>query len=597
MISRFAQFVLVPLLLSQFYLPVLADGSLTRVWKDKTGKFSVQAKLIDVAGETIVLKRPDDKRIPVRLDLLCEEDVKFIGAVASAESSSRQFALLMPHLERLAGSPKAVYEVVQILHKEQETAVPAGLYSSALAASMMGPKALTRAQRTVGEVISRLKSIRAEFPNYHDQTLISALNNRALMQLRSGKSDAAANYLVEAADVCEQTPFVVYHNAMLLLEVSALPNSRLALGPKTYRKLTQLLANSQPEAPGANIPARFMYTYNHDHFGSVLKPEDIQPKLKNLATPIAPPEPGYELLGSGSGALVGDDLVITNRHVVEGHEVGFRFTIKNESSAKNAIPANVIEVSDVPEIDLAVLKLSRKPNARALPIVAREAAIGQDLAVLGYPRPDTFEASLTVSRGVVNKFIKEGKNLLHDAATNGGNSGGPCIDNFGNVIGVHYAVTLFDGADRRFAVSASATREFLSSIAGFKELPPNTDEQTLAKNVSDCRDSVFMIEVWGTSSQKRQEASSDSKSEFNSLSKFRLIAELTCLDCSGTGWYRCPNCANGVVSVKKREQVSVNRINGSPIYGNKVYREKCGVCSGKGGFDCRSCTNGVLGGR
>lgn len=58
---------------------------------------------------------------------------------------------------------------------------------------------------------------------------------------------------------------------------------------------------------------------------------------------------------------------------------------------------------------------------------------------LGYPMTQVLEQSLTANQGIVSKLVSGDLNMLHDATIDGGSSGGPCIDQFGNAIGVNYA--------------------------------------------------------------------------------------------------------------------------------------------------------------
>ena len=51
-----------------------------RVWRDKTGKFQVEALLVEVTKTHVVLTRKDNKKnISVPIGALSGDDVKFLG--------------------------------------------------------------------------------------------------------------------------------------------------------------------------------------------------------------------------------------------------------------------------------------------------------------------------------------------------------------------------------------------------------------------------------------------------------------------------------------------------------------------------------------
>jgi hypothetical protein len=178
---------------------------------------------------------------------------------------------------------------------------------------------LAEAKRIADETISRLRLVQKEFPDSQKQTMMSALNNRAVIAIRERKADEAVRYLIDAAAQFEDVPFVVYHNSTLLLEVSSIPKTILDLDRSSRSKLVQLLARKKPESPGAAIPQRYLYSLAHDAFNYVTaadKPVAGLPEPKSRETELAPIAAGYQLSSSGSGFLIAPGIVLTNRHVV-----------------------------------------------------------------------------------------------------------------------------------------------------------------------------------------------------------------------------------------------------------------------------------------
>jgi V8-like Glu-specific endopeptidase len=470
---------------------------------------------------------------------------------------------------------------------------------------------LAEAKQIADETISRLRLVQKEFPDSQRQTLMSALNNRAVIAIRELKADEAVRYLIDAAAQFEDVPFVVYHNSTLLLEVSSMPKTILDLDRRSRSELVQLLARKKPESPGAAIPQRYLYSLAHDAFNYVTaadKPVADLPEPKSRETELAPIAAGYQLSSSGSGFLIAPGIVLTNRHVVNAGKKGFRYRVVNESGLKNGVLASVVKVSSIEEVDLAILKLEVATAQTPLTMRSSSTQLGESFSVLGYPDPQLFEPTLTFSHGTVNKLIKDGKMVLHDAAANHGNSGGPCLDDCGNVLAVLCGAyraevvdggggLLVDGNQRNTAVSNTAVLEFLKSVNGYSQSNELSEKLELPEIVQKVKESVFQIECWASPDAVRKE-SSFTVAKNNDISKtlraYSLLPDLTCLQCKGVGFQDCGNCRQGVVQVPKRTQVGYNELIKQPIYADQYYPEKCPICKGKGGGPCRACVNGQL---
>jgi S1-C subfamily serine protease len=581
-----------------------------RVWRDATGKFSVQAKLDRLSPESITLSASDGRSIVISRAKLSEADRAFLVGLDVLAESDQQRELMLPHVDRLYTSPGAVLEIFSLLHKQYRRGSVAGLYLSCAHAAVGGKVGLAEAKQIADETISRLRLVQKEFPDSQKQTMMSALNNRAVIAIRERKADEAVRYLIDAAEQFEDVPFVVYHNSTLLLEVSSIPKTILDLDRSSRSKLVQLLARKKPESPGAAIPQRYLYSLAHDPFSSPTvadKPVVDLPVANKRETELAPIAPGYQIVGSGSGFLIAPTMVLTNRHVVEDAKKGFRYRVRNESGLKNGVLASVGKVSNIEEVDLAILELEVAATQTPLTIRSSSAQLGEPFSVLGYPDPKVFESTLTVSHGTVNKLIKDGKNVLHDAATNGGNSGGPCLDDCGNVLAVLCAFfkskviddgVLKDRGDQRnLAVSNTAVLEFLKGVNGYSQSIELSEKLELPEIVQKAKESVFLIECWASPDAVRKEYSSavaDNNDISITLRTFSLLPDHTCLQCRGTGFQNCGNCRQGVIQVPRMTQVGFNQTTKQPLYQELYYPEKCPLCKGKGGIPCRACVNGQL---
>ncbi len=162
---------------------------------------------------------------------------------------------------------------------------------------------------------------------------------------------------------------------------------------------------------------------------------------------VALAEPSVVRIGTDSGVGSGfvidpDGYIITNNHVVSGaRDVVVTLSDGSEHTADI--------VGTDPRADIALLKIDQD-GLTALPLAdLDDVSIGQDVIAIGYALDlDLGEGpSFSVTRGIVsqkNRAIREGSPIFGavqtDAAINHGNSGGPLINLFGEVVGVNTAL-------------------------------------------------------------------------------------------------------------------------------------------------------------
>ena len=135
---------------------------------------------------------------------------------------------------------------------------------------------------------------------------------------------------------------------------------------------------------------------------------------------------------SGSGfAVSSDGYVITNNHVIEGCQEVIVHT--KEKDIKTRI------ISFDPQNDLALLKGDFQPKT-VFALSNNRPELLQDIYVAGYPFGNSISSSIKVTKGIISSLTGIGNNysnIQFDAALQPGNSGGPIIDNNGNLIGKH----------------------------------------------------------------------------------------------------------------------------------------------------------------
>jgi len=210
---------------------------------------------------------------------------------------------------------------------------------------------------------------------------------------------------------------------------------------------------------------------------------------------------------SGTGFLVGDGLIATNRHVAEPWygdpdakrliDRGATATLEelevffpNSPKAVKLLPGAISKTSD-----LAVLRTEHSDATRdlpALPLAASAGPAGQMVVVIGYPLgtqgmvakspSDVFERLAykhndieTVSKLAAMSLIRPsttyghlgdivGDKIVYDASSAHGGSGGPVLNSKGEVIGVNFAY--MDGfSGSTLGISVNALRPLLKEVS------------------------------------------------------------------------------------------------------------------------------------
>ena len=181
-------------------------------------------------------------------------------------------------------------------------------------------------------------------------------------------------------------------------------------------------------------------------------------------------------LSMGSGFFVSPGHVVSNAHVVgDAREI-----IVVNKALKKALVATLIRKDEGPGQDFAVLHVPHAPSIvplRLNPSVMRmqkvsawgfpSAVTMDDPKFLALMRGDAASAPEVVfSEGSVNVVLKRTPPLVvHSATVSQGNSGGPLVDEQGNVVGINTFIKLDDESYRQssLAIVSSALGEFLKA--------------------------------------------------------------------------------------------------------------------------------------
>jgi S1-C subfamily serine protease len=200
----------------------------------------------------------------------------------------------------------------------------------------------------------------------------------------------------------------------------------------------------------------------------------------------------------GTGfALSSSGYLVTNYHVVEGADSIYVQNNKGESFKVKTIYID-------PAFDIAVLQIEDPAfeNLGPLPYTFKKsnAELGEDVYTIGYPKDD-----VVYGKGYLSSATGFGGDSIAyqiSIPVNPGNSGGPLMDNKGNVIGiVSGKLTQADGA--AFAIKSDYLLKAINNIPAdslSKKLVINK-KNTLAglnrtKQIKKMQDYIFIVKVY-----------------------------------------------------------------------------------------------------
>lgn len=210
----------------------------------------------------------------------------------------------------------------------------------------------------------------------------------------------------------------------------------------------------------------------------------------------------------GSAFLVGDQLLVTNHHVVDSGRPHLRVgSIRLECAVEKSDPAN----------DLALLRVEASIAAQPLVLSHVEPSAGATIFAIGNPAG----LERTISQGLVSGRREiNGQSLLQiSASISPGSSGGPVVNDRGEVVGTAVGY-LESGQNLNFAVPAekiialirsdkgsapdleSLLQEAIKADQEFQTIDSSNEEQWMAKN--DEVESILerASELAGESSEK-----------------------------------------------------------------------------------------------
>ena len=194
---------------------------------------------------------------------------------------------------------------------------------------------------------------------------------------------------------------------------------------------------------------------------------------------------------SGTGFFVSTNgHMVTNNHVIDSCD-----TVKAHYKGRE-LDVNVLFTDR--SNDLAIIKANIKPE-KVFPVSNEDVSLLEDIIVAGYPLGKKVSASIKTFKGSVTALAGFGDNFSNfqiDASLSSGNSGGPIINQKGNVVGVAVEKLVEVGVEGfNFGVKSSTLKTFASSNQ-IKFQDPSMEELSNKELGQLITEATIYLECW-----------------------------------------------------------------------------------------------------
>lgn len=212
------------------------------------------------------------------------------------------------------------------------------------------------------------------------------------------------------------------------------------------------------------------------------------------------PDGAVGKLGDGTGFALPGGYIVTNFHVANA---GKRITAVGVNGQRGVEYATDVVAVDKKN-DLALLKIvdSRFTGYDTIPYAIRreQAAVGEEIFVLGYPLTPSMGNEIKLTTGVISAttgFQDDPTLYQLSAPIQPGNSGGPVFDAQGNLVGVVCA-KLVQAENASYAIKALYLIALTETVKDVNLMPSKNliGACSLAERVRRVRDFVFLLNVY-----------------------------------------------------------------------------------------------------
>lgn len=185
----------------------------------------------------------------------------------------------------------------------------------------------------------------------------------------------------------------------------------------------------------------------------------------------------YSSISSGSGIFLNNNTILTNYHVIKEFD---KLTIDFQDKTYSG---KVIKVDK--NLDIALIKIDQNATLPTSHLVFAnyDIEVGSQVFACGYPLLNRLGSELKITSGIISSlkgFNDDDRYLQTTAPIDPGNSGGPLIDEFGNIIGivsakytsgtnVGYALRLKYLIDDNFIETATSNKKGITTQQIYKK--------------------------------------------------------------------------------------------------------------------------------
>lgn len=245
----------------------------------------------------------------------------------------------------------------------------------------------------------------------------------------------------------------------------------------THQYTNQIVMNATCQQQGLkNYTCRLCGNSYTENFSlTALSANQVFETAKNSVGEIVTYNKSGAELALGTGFVYSNDgKIVTNYHVIED-----AYSAKITINEQNYTVQSILAYDKT--IDLAILKIEAT-NLSVLKVCEKSHAVGTAVYAFGSSRGLT----ATFSQGIITYADREldGVHYVqHDAAISSGNSGGPLINQYGEVIGVN-TMTIRDSQNLNFAISAKelSTLDYSTPLPFAQFYEKESDTFTQLKN-------------------------------------------------------------------------------------------------------------------
>ena len=221
--------------------------------------------------------------------------------------------------------------------------------------------------------------------------------------------------------------------------------------------------------------------------GRDFDPKKIYQETSKAVVLIAAFEYGDKDASTGTGSIIREDgFILTNAHVIFNPERNKPYSairiflkpdrvtgnLKNDTSRK--FKASLVRYSN--ELDLALLKIQKNYSINRLPFLEfsslKGISIGDPVLAIGHPEQGGL---WTLTTGTISSLIENfqnipGKDVFQtETSINRGNSGGPLIDTYGDIVGINSMIARkgkddLTITDINFSIRSTVAVKWMNSV-------------------------------------------------------------------------------------------------------------------------------------